>query len=89
MPDESVQNVGNEPETAGDPVSSETPADTSQVSASGAADAQVGTVMLDDTQYAYLHDSLALSNSLSVLGLFVCAALLGASLCRFFLEGWR
>lgn len=46
-------------------------------------------VVLADDQFAYIHDSLAVSNSLGALNLVLCGALLGALLVRYFVDGWR
>lgn len=47
------------------------------------------TVVLDSTQWQYVHDSLALQNTSAVLSLAMLCAVLGSNLASRFIERWR
>lgn len=71
------------------------PAASGQAGADGSQDPAVVSdvaqqlVVLQDDQFSYIHDSLAVANSLGALNLVLCGALLGALLVRYFVDGWR
>lgn len=50
---------------------------------------QSTSVVLADEQWQYVHDSLRVQNTCAVLTMLLAAMVLGVTVTRFFVEGWR
>lgn len=50
---------------------------------------EVVAVTLDDAQWQFVRDSLRVQNTGAVLGLLLLAMLLGVTVARYVVEGWR
>lgn len=50
---------------------------------------QSTSVVLADEQWQYVHDSLRIQNTCALLTMLLAAMVLGVTVTRFFVEGWR